>query len=517
MPVHDSRSSADAGMVAAAQDAAAQEGQAVTPRSGRRGWRESPQQADGLAGRMPRSWRLPMGTYAACQLIFLFWCGAFYPGLMNRDSLVYIQHVTTGPWVNNHSVLYDSMVWLSLHATGDLGALTLVQTIAMSAALAYTVSAFRRIGVPGRWTAIAAVIVSALPSTGSFVIFIWKDVPFSICAFLVVPTLAHLVSLRRAPGWPRQRPVNPLIASLALELLGMCLFRQDGFLVVALAAAALAAVIAGIRVRLITVAATAIGLTFLLNLVIFPALGILRPDSSLVLGPAYADLAVAYAQSPSSFTPADKHLMARAAPLAEWKKSADCYNSDKTNYLPHFTGRTDAEKGQLFALWLRVLRQSPGLILDARICRGSIAWVIFPLSHGAVAFPYDSKIPVNLFHAAEDPGVRDNPYRADMATRPLWGYRVAHFLRIRSESHPIAWLLFRGATWCYITYLAVGILALRRKDLALLALTAIVAGQQLVAFADSPTQVFRYMATPLLIGPMLLPLFLGRTRASPSE
>jgi hypothetical protein len=63
--------------------------------------------------------------------------------------------------------------------------------------------------------------VAALPPTGSFVIFVWKDVPFTICAYLVVPTLAHLLSLRGRPGWQYHRRVRRLIAVLGLELLGM--------------------------------------------------------------------------------------------------------------------------------------------------------------------------------------------------------------------------------------------------------------------------------------------------------
>ncbi len=41
--------------------------------------------------------------------------GRFYPAIVSYDSVFYaLLHVTTGPWVDNHSVLYDSMVWLSL-------------------------------------------------------------------------------------------------------------------------------------------------------------------------------------------------------------------------------------------------------------------------------------------------------------------------------------------------------------------------------------------------------------------
>ncbi len=73
-----------------------------------------------LLTRVRPSWRLRLATYLACQVIFLFWWAAFYPGLMNADSINFVLRATTGPRVNNASVLYDSLVWVSLRTTGDL-------------------------------------------------------------------------------------------------------------------------------------------------------------------------------------------------------------------------------------------------------------------------------------------------------------------------------------------------------------------------------------------------------------
>ncbi len=487
-------------------------GQAVRPPpAGHRGL------LDAVAERLTR-WRVPLATYVACQLIFLCWWAAFYPGLGNRDTITYVLHVTTGPWVNNHSVLYDSMVWLSLHTTGDLGALTLLQAVAMSAALAYTVVAFRRLGVPGRWTAVAAVVVAVLPPLGSFVVFIWKDVPFAICAYLVVPTVAHLISLRGGPGWRSDRRVNWLVAALGMELLGVCLFRNNGFLTAGVAAVLLVVLLPWIRARLAATAAAVIFATFVLNYALYHAVGFQHASSSLILGPAYADIAGAYADRPSSFTAADKALMRQVTPLAAWKQTANCYDSDTTTSVPGFIHRASALSHQFFSLWLRVLGRSPDLILDARICRGSIAWLVFPSSPAARVNHYSSYIPASLFGAANLPDVRHNPYRADLATRPLSSplNNAAKFLRGASEVPQLEWLLWRGATWCYVAYLVVWAVARRRRNWALLALAAIVVGQQLTVLADIPTQAFRYMASPLYIGIMLLPLFLARGRAAPA-
>jgi hypothetical protein len=348
--------------------------------AGRSGVRYVPPRVGGLLAKVPPPWRLPLVTYLVCQLILLFWWAAFYPGLMNADSINFVLHVTTGPWINNASVLYDFLVLVSLKLTGDLGLLTLAQTVATAAALAYTVYAFRRLGVPGRWTAIAAAIVVALPPEGSFIIFVWKDVPFTICAYLLVPTLAHLLSLRDLPNWRRHPRVNRLLVAIGLELLGVCLFRQDGVVITGLTAVGLVILLAGFRGRLAALAAGAIFLTFLLNLVIFPAVGIKLPSRSLLFGPANADIAVVYAEAPQTFTAADQKLMEKVVPLAEWKASGAyprCYNSNYTTFLRNFDNNASRVSTPLFKLWLRTLKRTPQLVIGARICRGSIAWLAF--------------------------------------------------------------------------------------------------------------------------------------------
>ena len=458
--------------------------------------------------------RLPLLTYLVCQAIFLFWWAAFYPGLMNADSINFVLHVTTGPWINNASVLYDFLLLCSLKLTGDMALLTLAQTAAMSAALAYAVTAFRRIGVPGRWTAIAAIVVAAMPPTGTFIVFIWKDVPFTICAFLMVPTLAHLVSLRGSPDWRRQRPVRWLILALGAEMLGACMFRQDGSIIVGLAAVIIVFVLSGIRVRIAGVAAAAIIITLACDQFVYPAFGIERPSSSLLFGHSDADIAVVYAEAPRDFTAANIMLMKRVEPLAVWRAGfhrTTCYDSNTTTFVRGFNARASKVKIPLFRLWLQLVRGEPQLIIAARLCRAAIAWQVFS-PRGVHTDDYASAVPANLFGWANVRSVRYNPYRADFATRPLFGNVVATFLRNASQAEQFDWVLWRGATWSYVAYLAVGLFAFRRRRWDFAALAAIVAGQQLMVMLDNPAQLFRYMATGLLVGPMMVPLFLARNR-----
>lgn len=164
--------------------------------------------------RVPRAWRLPLAVLTGTQLIWLVWWAAFYPGLISFDSVMYTWQVTTGNWASDHSVLYDCFVWLALHLPGQFALLTLLQTTAMSATLAYGAVAMRGLGVPARWSAGAALAVAALPPTGTFVVFVWKDVPFTISAVLVFAAGARLVGRRFAgtlssAGAPGLRPGTP--------------------------------------------------------------------------------------------------------------------------------------------------------------------------------------------------------------------------------------------------------------------------------------------------------------------
>jgi len=464
---------------------------------------------------------MPLATYGACQLIFLLWWAAFYPGLASYDSIVYVLHVTTGPWVDNHSVLYDSLVWLSLHVTGSYAGLTLAQTVAASAAFGYAVAAFRRLGVPGRWTALAAVALAAAPPTGALILFVWKDTAFTLCAFMVVCTLAHLVSLRGGPGWQADRRVGWLIAVLGLELLGLTLFRPNGFVFVALSAIFMVAFLPGVRARVAAVAAAAICVFFALNYVVYPAVGIQRAPTSLTYGPVYADIAVAYAKSPASFTAADTQLMARVAPLTAWRNTADCYSADTTTTaVPGFTARAEQLNGQLLALWERILGRSPALITGARICRASIAWDIFngPANlRGGVQIPL-VKPPPDLFGLGSRHNVRNNPYHATFYPHPLLpGLRkIAEFLYSLSQTPQLQWLLWRGAFWCYLSYLVLFAYARARRNWAVLSLGAILIGQQLGILLDNPAQLYRYMISPIFIGAVLIPLYFARNRPAPT-
>ncbi|MFK3980106.1 hypothetical protein ACI2K4_06945 [Micromonospora sp. NPDC050397] len=468
----------------------------------------------------PRPRRLPvlgLVTYAAAQLVLLFWWVAYYPGLFSPDSLNYMWQSTTGNWNTHHPVTYTALVWLSLQLTNGVGALTLLQTVALAAGLTYAVTGLRRLGGPAwLWTASAVVLV-ALPPIGSFTLAVWKDVPFVICHVFLLGTVARLVARRREGRTPTFS--RGLWLALLAELTLLCLFRQNGFIVTAVLIAVCVLLLRGVAVRMIVAGATAIAIALLTNWLLLPALGVKDSGSLVALETLFGDIAVGYADDPASFSATETAVMAQVAPLTHWRDSADCYSVDPTVWDPIFVRPNAAEhKSELVSIWVRLLQRSPGTVLQARFCRSSIAWQ--PASTGNVARnpnPWSVRT-----YVQRDPLFQASPARHAAYSDPL--SRRAGDLAVKLSGYTVTpeWLWWRGASWAYVAYLVVGLVAWRRRDRTVLALAGLSAGNQLSVLAINNMQGARYMFVPYVLGVILLPLLATARRpaevvATPAE
>ena len=445
------------------------------------------------------AWRL--GIFAWAELVLLVWWAGERPGLLSPDSVRYVRNVTVGPWTADHSVLYDTAVLGSLTVTRGVGLLTLVQTVVAAAVLVYAVGSLWRIGLRPAWAALPGVVLPLLPSFGAFVVTVWKDVPFALCEVLVTATVLRIL----ATGADRVRPA--LLAALGAELLGLTLFRNDGFLVVAGIAVVLALMLRGLRRQVLGLAAAALVGFVLAQTVVIPAVGIAPANSSLSYGIFYADVAIAYDRNPGSFRPADEALLAQVAPLPAWRAAHNCYTSDPLFAMPGFRlDRAAALHAELFGLWRRVLGRTPGTVLAARACRGSIAWNVLPPSRRQAHFAgTTAPTPPDLYGNAT---VLPPDITAHLQQRPLVRPLGRLTRSLAKVSGPVALqaVEWRGATWCYLAYLALAVAAWRLRRWAILGAGAAALANQLVVLVVNPAQLYRYMVGPLLVGIVLLPL-----------
>lgn len=451
------------------------------------------------ADRLPPRTRLPVAVALACQLVLSGWWLAFSPGLMSFDTVTYVWQVTTGHWRSDHSVAYDVLVWLSLQLTGGLGALTFLQTVALAACLGYVCHGLLALGVRGRWAALAPLAVVAVPSTGTFAVFVWKDSAYAIAAVLTFGACVHLVLRQRAAAhwWV-----------LAAGMTALSLFRNNAYPAVVVAGLVLLVALPRCWRRVAAVTVVPAVLALGLNFAVYPALGIQKPSTSSYYAFNYADIAVAYHRAPQSFPGSDLAVLTRVAPLAHWSGGgANCAYVDPLMAPPFDRPAAERLNGRLLDVWKHLLKKRPDLVLSAHLCRARIGWA---LPHGATdIYVQPPLIPADRFgyalpghpmaHSRWLPALRTAAPSAALHRAGVWAYTAA-------RTPELTWLLWTGSLWCYATYLIVARVMRRRPLRAALALAATTAGLQVAVLVATPAGLFRYMAAPVLLGFLAVPL-----------
>ncbi|MFI6505297.1 hypothetical protein [Nonomuraea typhae] len=446
-------------------------------------------------------------TFLPIQIVLLCWWAAFYPGLFSRDSVLYLSHTLAGPWISDHSVLYDSVLWVSVQTTGDLGAVTLLQTTAMALTLTFLARALIALGAPRRPTNAVAVLLPFLPPFGAFAVALWKDVPFTICAMAIAGVCARMAA-------DRSLTAGRLTALFTLFVL-LGLFRANGFLVVAVAVAALMLVVTVMRVRLALLGTAAAAIPLLLSNLIFPVFGIQAPSRTYVYHTAFGDLAAAFSLRPDLFDNRDRAMLATVAPLRRWERGGTCHTINPLIWRGDFSWpQADAHATELLTLWQRTLLKEPGLVIGTRLCRGAIAWQLWAddAETGGDTYRFSRRPNADTYIGPDQ--VPDYAGRELFTLRPLNEglHTAASWWLDVTLNKAVDWLLWRGALWSYLSYLAVALAAWSLRNRYTLGVAAIVLGQQLAILANISAQDFRYMAPPIFIGIMLMPLLISSLR-----
>ncbi|MEG2604380.1 MAG: DUF6020 family protein [Clostridia bacterium] len=321
--------------------------------------------------RLRHFWRAhPLG---ACMLLFvLCWSPyllAFFPGTVCWDlGEMVAQFFGQRPMDTWHPVfttwLIGGCVWLGrLVGSDNLGAalFTLLQTVALSYALARAV-AFLRAAHVNRALRLAAVLFFALtPLWGGYAQFISKDTLYTAALLLFTLCVLALLGARERGEAISSR----LVAELGLWALLTCLLRSNGLYVVL--PTALLVICFGargaLRVRVGGALAAALTAALLFSSVLLPALGIRNESASGLYSVCFQQSARVLRDHAQTVTPEEYAELDRVLDAERLPELYEPWISDPVKYTFKYYGQgAEVEKAALARFrgtWLSMLQKYP--------------------------------------------------------------------------------------------------------------------------------------------------------------
>jgi hypothetical protein len=435
---------------------------------------------------------------AAAVVPLLAWWVGWFPGFMSGDSADQLGQVARGRFDNQHPAFHTMSMWLVMRLWDHAGMVTLVQVLVMAGLLAAAARRLARLGVPAWLAGGSAVLVGALPAVGITTIAVWKDVPFTLA---LLWAFTELLGFAADPArWERAAPALRLGGALAL----VWLFRHNGFITVMLLGSALAWVLRRRRRALALVAAPVVGAVAVVNLIMFPLVGVQR-DSIQPASVFIPDVAASFVHNPGRFSPDEVRYLEAIAPRAVWEELYDCHDSTPLVFAPEFRrGVILGDAGRFRSIVMRTYLRDPLTVIGHRWCVGSFLFV-----PQQPAGAYFHRPPFDI--AANDLGIVRDPisFRVHSAT-----------LRVFEWVSPAGrlWLTWRPALAVWLAAAAFGLLAWRGRLGPFVLVVALIGAQALNVMLTSPAQEFRFGFGIYLVCLLSVPLaWLARPRAGEAE
>ena len=173
--------------------------------------------------------------FAGLNLTVMFM--AYYPGILSYDSVHQLWEILTGEIQNDHypffytqliGLLFRGGLWLFGSRNAAVACCSVFQILVMASIFAYVLSTLYETGIP-----LTALILSLfwyllMPYHIYYSFTMWKDVLYAGTGALMLTATYRLLTSNRTVRRDR--------FLMALGILGMCLFRKNGFWACALSA-----------------------------------------------------------------------------------------------------------------------------------------------------------------------------------------------------------------------------------------------------------------------------------------
>jgi hypothetical protein len=383
-----------------------------------------------------------------CLTIWLVYWLAFFPALMNVDSLAQWRQIL-GIWPMNddHPAFHTLMMWLLTRLWFSPAVIALAQMVAMSGLIGWGLAGFARLGVPRviLWSVCGLFALS--PVMGTMTITLLKDIPYGMSVLWL--TLLILKIIVSHGEWLKSSRWN--IVLLGVALVCVALFRHNGVLVSLGTIVIIGGVYRPYWKQILIAFFIAASIYGVVRGPLYNVVGVRRvTDYLLYQVPVHQVAAVIAAGTP--LTSEERSILDKLFPIDKWGKAYVCSSIHSIYYAHDFNYPlidSDSEyKAAFRRVWLSLLLRNPLAVIRHQLCAGALVWLVPPLTY---LYTVEREIPQN---------------ELGLSTQSQWPAmrRLITKLLDWSERPEVIWLLWRPALYLYIILLLTAVVAYRMQE-----------------------------------------------------
>jgi hypothetical protein len=424
--------------------------------------------------------------YAApCLVVWSVSLLAFWPGMMSADSLYQWGQMLSGQYSDIHPAAHTLTIWLVTRVWLSPAAYALAQIGALAFTFALAMRELALAGVSRRAQMALTALFALSPVNNVMVITLWKDIPYAIALLGLFWMLLRV--WRTGGGWLHSRRA---VALAAVLVAAVALFRHNGPPVALLTLLAFPLVGRDVPMRQVAlIGGWALILVLVVRGGVYPAFDV-APTPRWFARQTQIHQLGAYAAHSTQLDDADRALLERLLPLDEWRRRYSCYDLSPLLYgAPAINGALfDADVDAYTDLWLRLAVRDPATLIQHQWCVTSLIWRVMQPTDGYL----------HTWHK-----ILIDDYGKDMGLTPssvLPGLRDLLASWLTSLERPeVVWLVWRPATYLYLTLFCVAVFCIRHRSWHTAALAMPTIAQLLVLAMLIVSHTFRYQYPVYLI------------------
>ncbi|WEK37596.1 MAG: hypothetical protein P0Y53_08785 [Candidatus Pseudobacter hemicellulosilyticus] len=338
-------------------------------------------------------------------LCWSFYFIAFFPANMSADSLVqWSQAIGASPYYDAHPVFHTFLNKTLLSMWRTPAILAIAQMLFLSGICAsFLVFLYKR-GISLKALMVLALLTGIAPANGALSVTIWKDIPFTCSLVWLTLILCEIISKTYIFNY------RTTLIFLVLSLIGVALFRHNGFFAALLVIITLSVWAFRIRKREILLCS----LLSLAGIIVYKRLIMPYALHTQPVAEAYTLIApmhgiAAVIHHNGQLAPETIREMDMLLPIAEWKKHYYAYSADYYLYHldpPVIQTLTKTNTGKMMSMYTNTFLNNPYLVTGDRLNGLELLWNV-SRANNSFTHAYHPAIDENVFGLRQsDTGLR---------------------------------------------------------------------------------------------------------------